>query len=112
MHELSIAENLLELVDKYRAEKGFTRCSSIRLRIGLLAAVDEEALRFAVEALTEGGPNAGVSLEVERTFPLARCSCGDSFEVQDLIYLCERCGSTSARLSGGDELDILHLEVD
>ena len=112
MHELSIAENLLEIVDKYRVEKEFARCRSIRLRIGLLAAVDEDALRFAVECLTEGGPDTGVALEVEKTWPTAQCACGNSFEVQDLLYLCGRCGSTSARLSGGDELDILHLEVD
>ena len=112
MHELSIAENMLEIIESHRAEKGFKRCNSLTVRIGLLSAVDEQALRFAFEALTEGGPHQGAVLEVEKTFPQAKCSCGCSFEVTDLLYTCPRCGAVTAELSGGDDLNIVQLEVD
>jgi len=112
MHELSIAENMLEIIENYRAERGFKHCSSLTVRIGLLSAVDGEALRFAFEILAEGGPHEGVVLEVEKTYPQARCSCGCSFEVTDLLYTCPRCGSVTAELSGGDDLNIVQLEVD
>lgn len=112
MHELSIAENMLEIIESYRAERGFARCSSLAVRIGLLSAVDEEALRFAFEALAEGGPHEGAVLEVEKTYPQAKCTCGCSFEVTDLFYTCPECGSITAELSGGDDLNIVRLEVD
>ena len=109
---MSIAENMLEIIEGYRAEKGFERCSSVTVRIGLLAAVDEEALRFAFETLAESGPHQGVVLEVEKTYPQAKCSCGCSFEVTDLLYTCPQCGAITAELSGGDDLNIVRLEVD
>lgn len=111
MHELSIAENILEIVESYRRERNFTRCSLITLRLGLLSAVDEESLRFAFEALTEGVPYAQAALEVQRTYPKATCSCGRSFEVRDFCYACPECGSVTAELTGGDDLNIVQLEV-
>ena len=112
MHELSIAENVLEIVERNLAERGFTRLTGVTLRVGLLAAVDEEALRFAFEVLTDEGPHKGAVLEVEKTFPSARCSCGTSFEVDDLIYTCPRCGAVQAELTGGDELEVVRMEVE
>ena len=93
MHELSIVENVLEIVERNLVERGFTRLTGVMMRVGLFAAVDEEALRFAFEVFTGGGPHQGAVLEVEKTFPSAQCSCGTSFEVDDLIYTCPRCDS-------------------
>ncbi len=111
MHELSIAENIIDIVESYRGECDFTRCNSITLRLGLFSAVDEEALRFAFEALTEGGPYAETILKVEKTYPQATCSCQRSFEVRDFYYSCPECGSVTAELTGGDDLNIVQLEV-
>ncbi|MFC1614084.1 hydrogenase maturation nickel metallochaperone HypA [Gemmatimonadota bacterium] len=112
MHELSITENILEIVERNLAEGGYTRLTGITLRVGLLASVDEDALRFAFEVLTDEGPHRGATLEVEKTYPLARCSCGEDFEVDDLIYMCPRCGAIRAELAGGDELEVVRLEVE
>ena len=112
MHELSLAENILEIAESYRREHDFTRCNSIVLRLGLLSAVDEETLRFAFETLSEGGLYAQTVLEVERTYPKATCSCGRSFEVRDFCYVCPDCGSAAAELTGRDDLNIVQLEVD
>jgi len=112
MHELSIAENVLEIIERRRAESGFTRLTGITLRVGLLAAVDEEALRFAFEVLTDGGPYQDAVFEVEKTCPVAHCSCGTSFPVDDLVYCCPGCGAIRARLEGGDELEVIRLEVE
>ena len=112
MHELSLAENILEIIETHRLQEGFTRLESLTLKLGLLAAVDEDALRFAFESLTEGGPFEGARLEVTKTYPLAHCDCGEMFEVRDILYACPRCGAASASLSGGDELEIITLEVE
>ncbi len=112
MHELSLVENILEILDRHRAEQGFNRLLSLRMRIGLLAAVDEEALRFAFESASQGTPFEGAALTVNKTFPLAHCLCGEVFRVEDLVYVCPACGAVTARLEGGDEMEIIELEVD
>jgi len=113
MHEFSIAENILEIVDDYRHKRKFKRLTSITLRIGLLSAVDEQALRFAFESLTEDSPDAGAVLKIEKTYPQGKCSsCGCSFEVRDLLYTCPECGAITAELTGGDDLDIIKIEAE
>ena len=113
MHELSIAESILETANKtLENNPGNNRIDSIRLRIGLLAAVDDDALRFALEAITEGTLNSGMEIRIEKVYPQAKCfSCGNSFEVRDMIYTCPQCGAFRADLEGGDELEIVSMEV-
>ena len=93
MHELSIAENLLEIIDNYRSEQKFKRCNSVTVRVGLLSAVDEDALRFAFDSLVEETVDQGAVLNVEMTYPRASCDCGCEFEVTDMIYTCPQCGA-------------------
>ncbi len=112
MHELSIAQSMLEIIDSHVAEDGYTRCTAVTVRAGLLSAVDEEALSFAFEVLCEQTVHSGAVLSVEKTYPLARCGCGCTFRVTDLIYACPECGAVTAALSGGDELDVIKLEVE
>ena len=112
MHELSIAENLIEVIDAHVAEGGFARCTAVTVRVGLLTAVDEEALSFAFESLCEQSGHDVIELGVERTFPIAECTCGHSFEVTDLLYECPECGSVTAPMRGGDELEVIRLEVE
>lgn len=112
MHELSIAENLIEVIDSHLDRDGYRRCAAVTVRVGLLSVVDEEALRFAFEALCEQAGRESVGLSVEKTFPVAACSCECTFEVTDLIYTCPDCWSITASLTGGDELEVIKLEVE
>ena len=112
MHELSIAESILEVIDQHVAEGNYCRCTAVTVRAGLLTAVDDDALHFAFETLCEQSSHRGARLILERTFPTAVCACGCSFEVTDLVYDCPECGSTTASLSGGDELEVIRLEVE
>jgi hydrogenase nickel incorporation protein HypA/HybF len=112
MHELSIAQSMLEVIESNVTENGYTRCTAVTVRAGLLSAVDEEALRFAFETLSEQTAHSGSTLSVERTFPTAKCDCGCSFKVTEMMYACPDCGAVTAALSGGDELEVIKLEVE
>ncbi len=112
MHELSIVQSMLEVIDSHVAENGYTRCTAVTVRAGLLSAVDEDALSFAFETLSEQTVHSGATLSVERTYPTAVCGCGCSFRVTDLMYTCPDCGAVTAALSGGDELEVIKLEVE
>jgi len=111
MHELSIAESLLEVIDSHVDEGGYGCCKAVTVRAGLLTAIDDDALSFAFETLSEQTRHAGARLTVERTYPTAECECGCRFTVTDLVYVCPECGAVTASLSGGDELDVIKLEV-
>jgi hydrogenase nickel incorporation protein HypA/HybF len=67
MHEMGIASSIMEAVATEVAQRAPCRVVAIGLRIGDLAAVDEESLRFCFEVLVRDTEFAGTHLRVERT---------------------------------------------
>ncbi|MEN9315786.1 MAG: hydrogenase maturation nickel metallochaperone HypA, partial [Pseudomonadota bacterium] len=66
MHELSLAENAIELIEMTARREGFTRVHRICIEIGVLSCVEPEALRFALEAAGTGTCAAGAEIDFER----------------------------------------------
>jgi hydrogenase nickel incorporation protein HypA/HybF len=88
-----------------------------RVRHGALANIVPEAMRFAFEALTQGGPFEGARLELEEEPVVLRCSCGASFSPEhkrDLLFVaCPACGETRGHtVEKGRELYLLHIEAE
>jgi hydrogenase nickel incorporation protein HypA/HybF len=112
MHEASIVESVLERAVAETRRAGATRIERIRLRVGVLSGVVPEALRFAFEALREGTPAAGASLEIEDA-PARLCclDCRHSLEAFELLFTCPACGGVLIVDSGGRQLELIQLEV-
>ncbi len=111
MHEMGLAMAIYDTCRAAVAGEGPGRLEWVRVAVGELAAVEPELLRFAWEALTEGGPDAGSALEVEWRPARQRCPrCGDVAErsTGTWLRLCPACESP-LQVEGGDELDVLRL---
>ena len=109
MHELSLMSNLLD--HAVAAAKGAPICS-MRVRVGPLSGIVVDSLRFAFEALSPGTPAEGARLEVEETAPQFHCPrCGADYSTPVGIYACPSCGASDGELRGGNELDLISIEV-
>lgn len=109
MHELSLMTNLL--ADATAAADGAAICA-LRVRVGPLSGVVVDALRFAFEALAPGTPAAGARLDLEETAPVFHCRrCGADYATPVGDYHCPACGATDGELRGGDELELISIEV-
>lgn len=109
MHELSLMSNLLE--HAVAAAGGAAICA-LRVRVGPLSGVVVDSLRFAFEALTPGTPAAGARLDVEETAPRLHCPrCGTDFSTPVGLYNCPACGGADGELRGGNELELVSIEV-
>ena len=62
MHEMSIAEGIIEIVERTAGRSGVTRVKEVRIEVGELAGVDIPSLEFAWVSVTRGGPAAGRGL--------------------------------------------------
>ncbi len=113
MHELSIAESILDAVRKELMSRPGSRPIRVGLRIGPLAAVDVDSLTFCFEAVLRGTDWETLQLDV-RVCPLRRVCrvCGCEFEVVEYSAICTACSGTDTKLSSGDELDFDYLEVE
>ncbi len=116
MHEMSIAESILSIVDEEITKHGCTSLSLVRVRYGTLSQVVPDSLRFCFEAITKGGPHEGAVLELEEVPLLLRCGgCAVTFSPPDdnMFAPCPTCAMHMGHeVVEGRELNIQHLEAE
>ncbi len=112
MHEVGLAQQTLEIALDAARREGAQTVRKLCLRIGEWSGVELEALRFALELVTEGTPAEGAELIMERVPPACRCAaCDCLFNVAEYDYHCPKCGAESQQLCQGREMDLVSLEV-
>ncbi|MGZ3496419.1 MAG: hydrogenase maturation nickel metallochaperone HypA/HybF [Vulcanimicrobiaceae bacterium] len=113
MHELSIAVAICEEVAERAARENITGVKSVRLRVGELCAVVNEALLFAWDVAAEGTAAAGSVLQIE-TVPV-RVFCpvcqGERPALRVNHLACSDCGTPTPTISRGRELELVAMEV-
>jgi hydrogenase nickel incorporation protein HypA/HybF len=112
MHEMALAESVLEIVRDAARSQRARAVRAVRLEIGRLAAVEVEALRFCFDAVVKGSVAEGARLEIDSAAGTAWCfRCGASVPLETLAGECPRCGSAQLELTGGTEMRVKEIEI-
>jgi hydrogenase nickel incorporation protein HypA/HybF len=114
MHELSIAQALVEQVQSQALAHGAVRVPLITVRVGPLCGVEPALLRraFEVARLTQA-TTAGAELIVEQSDIRVKCrDCHNESAGSTNNLLCRHCGSRRTDLTQGDELLLLQIELE
>ena len=113
MHELSVAQRLVELVSDELAGEPSLRVRSVRLRLGPLSGVVAQALLFAFDAATSGTALEGSTLEIEQVTPAVFCpKCRKERELSNIQCVrCPVCHTPTPEVVRGRELEVLSVEV-
>ncbi|MER8185754.1 hydrogenase maturation nickel metallochaperone HypA [Kitasatospora sp. NPDC094015] len=109
MHEMSIAQAIVDQVTASAEAKAGGTAERVRLQVGELAGVVPDALRFGFDLVCEDTPLAGAELLIDPVAALAECGpCGTGWAPgmpPDLV--CPTCGSgAGTELVAGRELQI------
>jgi hydrogenase nickel incorporation protein HypA/HybF len=113
MHEMSIAESIVQIAEEAAARDGDARVKTVFVEIGALAGVEAEALRFCWEAVTREGRAAGAVLDISQTPGRAWClQCRDTVSLPALFEPCPVCGSYQLQVTGGTEMRVAEIEVE
>ncbi len=92
MHELSLAENLREIIEAEAERQGFSRVRAVRLAVGRLSCVEPEALRFCFAEVMAGSAAEGAALEITELAGLGECRhCGRQWPMTEHYDLCPAC---------------------
>jgi hydrogenase nickel incorporation protein HypA/HybF len=112
MHELGIMASALDAVGRQAVREGESNVARVVLRIGTLAGVDVDALRFAYEVLAPGTVAQGAALEIEEVPARAWCQrCDAEFgATRGMVFQCPYCREYSSEIRAGRELGIARLE--
>ncbi len=112
MHEVSICEGILGVIEDQARTHGFTAVRRITLEIGAFAGVEQAALRFGFDAVMRGSVAEGALLEIIDLPGRARCyDCEDVVDIMDRLACCPRCGGERLLPEGGGEMRIKDMEV-
>src|SRR5439155_26703732 len=113
MHELSIATAIVERAEELARQHGGRSVSSVRVRVGEMAGVVPDALRFSFDVAREGTVLDSARLVVEDVPARAHCApCDAEFPVGTPPFLwCPACDRPTTRLLSGRELDITAIEL-
>lgn len=105
-------KNLLAIVDRAARDEGGGPVRVVHLRIGEMAGVSEDALRFAFDVMAKGTAAEGASLGVEKVPLQIRCmGCGADSNPADFVFLCPACGSRDIEIVGGREMEVDYILV-
>jgi hydrogenase nickel incorporation protein HypA/HybF len=114
VHELSIAQSLLDIVLQEAARHGVKRVIRVGVKVGAFSAVVPSALTFSFDLIKEGTIAADAELAIEEVPLTGLCQdCGQTVENMDSPMVdCPACGSNKIEMTQGRELTIAYIETD
>ena len=94
MHELSLAQNIVDTIQQYVPRTDLGRVTVVRLKIGTCAGVVKDSLEFSFQAITADTVLRSSKLEIESVpFQIQCLKCHSVMENETGVALCSACGS-------------------
>lgn len=113
MHELSIAQSLLDIVLEEAERHQVLRVAKVAVKIGAFTNVVPDALTFSFDLIKEGTKAAEAELVIENVPLMGVCLvCGAELDMAEPVFQCPACGSGDIKVTQGQELYIDHIEAD
>jgi hydrogenase nickel incorporation protein HypA/HybF len=113
MHELSVAQALVEQIEHIVREQRASAATRVRLRIGPLSGVAADLLASAFPLAAAGSVAEAASLDVVAAPVRIRCqTCGVESEAAVNRLLCGACGDWHTQVISGDELILESVELE
>jgi hydrogenase nickel incorporation protein HypA/HybF len=113
LHELGIAQSIVEIAEKNAREQGAKRVLTVTVEVGALAGVLPEALEFCFDACCRETLLEGSRLKIVQLAARARCrDCHQEYELKSYFDNCPVCNSAAGEQLSGEELRIKEMEID
>lgn len=113
MHEMSLAEGVLDLVVAAARREAAMRVRLVVLEIGQLSAVEPEALRFCFDAVTRDTLAADAVLEIEEVPGSGWCAhCAATVPMAERYSECPQCGGYPLQPTAGTEMRVREIGIE
>ena len=113
MHELAVAQALVEQVESVIRQHNASSASLIRVRIGPLAGVVPELLGSAFPLAAAGSRMEHATLDLVAAPITVRCqTCGAETDAALNRLVCGACGDWHTQVVSGDELLLETVELE
>lgn len=113
MHEMSLCESIIGVLEAEARRQSFQRVRHIWVEVGAFSGAEPESMKFCFEAVSRGTLAEKAIFEIITTPGRAACfACGENVTLDERFDPCPLCGSHQLQVTGGEDLKIKELEVD
>ncbi len=113
MHEMSIALEILDIVERTVRSHEATTVKDVFVEVGTLAGVMIPALEFNLDIAKQHTSARGAAIHIDQIEGRGRCpSCGGAFPMGYTIEPCPECNGSFLELVAGNELRVKEIEVE
>ena len=113
MHELSIAESLIEMIEENAATHNFKKVTKITLEIGVLAGIEKSALLFCFDVAAKNSLAEDAELVILDKLAGGICRhCHRQVITSGWYQPCPHCGHVGIEISEGQQMIIKSLQVE
>ncbi len=113
MHELSIAQSIIDIVTQHLPNNNHTHVKSVIIRIGKLSNVLPDSLSFCFEAIIKDTNFEKTELVIKIIPITIECKhCGKVSETESYNFSCPSCESTNISVISGNDLNVEEIELE
>ena len=110
MHELTLAESMMEIVENAAKKADASKVTRVRLSIGALAHVESDTLLYCCDVVSRGSLAEGAHFEVDRPPGRARCNaCHQEFSLESMAVACPHCGAYNLQVLDGEQMKVVEI---
>jgi hydrogenase nickel incorporation protein HypA/HybF len=107
MHELTIAKNIIELIEESVSETDQMKIKTINITTGLLSNICRESLLFCFNSIKEKTRFGSAELSIESIPITIKCrDCNEMTVENNYIFNCKTCSSVNIEVLSGYELNL------
>jgi len=112
MHELSLAREIIKVMEEHVPETDRDKVTSVIVEIGVHSNVVADSLRFSFDALNKSTKFEKTKMTTVKVPVQISClNCGKESFISDLHYMCPNCQSVQFNVIGGEDIRIKEIIV-
>jgi len=113
MHEYSVVQALLEQIEGVAEENDASKVTKIVVKIGVMSGIESHLLEIAFNTFKEKTICDGADFVMNIQPLTIECQeCQEVSELQKIHYCCQKCGSTNVKVTDGEDMFLMSLEME
>ena len=112
MHEMGLAQSIVEIVESAARDNNANRVDSVKLSIGELANIEMESLMQSLKCASANTVMQQADIAIERPSGQAWCmQCGQSVVIHRIGEACPICSGHQLTITSGTEMQVAQIEL-
>ncbi len=114
MHEMSVAQNIIDIVLQHLPDQNAHTVKSVNVKIGKMAGIVPDSLEFSFRVIAADTPcMIDAELKMQLVPLIIRCNgCTKETNIDDPVFMCPGCNSADVTVLSGTELQVSEIEIE